>query len=64
MRNHASLKAAPAISPRPSRPDYPHQACAGAKYADLDTSSSADNGKAMGWSRVARFKYSSDRVNQ
>ncbi len=39
MRNHASPNAAPATSPRPSRPDYPHHARATAKYAVQDTSS-------------------------
>jgi hypothetical protein len=44
MRNPASLKAAPAKSPRPARPDYPHQAAVCPNYPDLDTS--REHGKA------------------
>ena len=44
MRNPASPNAAPATSPRSSRPDCPHQASAGAKYAGRDISSYTDRG--------------------
>jgi len=39
MRNHVSQKAAHAISPRPPRPGYPHQAAPWPNYPDRDISS-------------------------
>ena len=39
MHNPAFPKAAPAKSPRPPRPDYPHQTAMCPNYPDLDTSS-------------------------